>query len=270
MKGGTVPKGYLWAAASGDTAADFGIKSDAKAPDGGISVEAFKIGKTEVRYELWYIVKEWGEGHGYTFKKKGRAGKSGGEGTFPVSPDKDEPVTTVGWRDVVVWCNAYSEITGKEPVYYADSAGTTLLKDATATSTVNGAKKLDRNGYRLPTEAEWEYAARGGVPSDAIGSAWTYTYAGSNSAAAVAWYNIDTDTIHTTNPVGQKAANSAGLCDMSGNVYEWCFDSCYSGERRVMRGGSWGHPQDGCLVAYRRSDSPSKADDGLGFRVVCR
>jgi formylglycine-generating enzyme required for sulfatase activity len=262
MRGGTIASGNKWAAAKGTMNAD---NPGAKAPEEGISVAPFHIGKTEVRYELWYIVREWGEGHGYTFKNKGNVGGDGTPGALPVDPEKDEPVAMVSWRDVVVWCNAYSEITGKDAVY-RDSSNN-VLKDSTQSveSQINESKIVLYNGYRLPTETEWEYAARGGVPGS--GEPWTYTYAGSDTVGAVAWHSGNSD--NTPHPVGQKTANSAGLYDMSGNVFEWCFDP-YPDTFRVFRGGGWFSNETYCSVAYRSSNNPDFVRNRLGFRVVCR
>ena len=133
--------------------------------------------------------------------------------------------------------------------------------------------KTDKN-FRLPTEAEWEYAARGG----SLGRG--YKYAGSNSLDEVAWYSDNSGA--QTQPVGRKKANELGLYDMSGNVWEWCADwhgrygstaqsnpkGPSSGSERVYRGGSWDEGADGCRVALRFDAPPGSPDNVQGFRVA--
>ena len=128
--------------------------------------------------------------------------------------------------------------------------------------------------YRLPTEAEWEYAARGGNRSKG------FIYAGSNNIEEVAWYSGNAGS--KTHPVGQKKANELGLFDMSGNVWEWCADwygdypsqpqadptGPESGSNRVYRGGSWGLGPQGCRVAYRTGRLPDVRHFYLGFRLA--
>jgi formylglycine-generating enzyme required for sulfatase activity len=129
--------------------------------------------------------------------------------------------------------------------------------------------------YRLPTEAEWEYAARGGPPGKQ-----NFVYAGSDKIDEVAWYDGNSD--RKTHPVGQKKANALGLFDMSGNVWEWCNDwfGDYSAENqrnpkgpdsgsgRVYRGGGWGINASYCRVAYRRTYTLERLDLNVGFRLA--
>ena len=137
-------------------------------------------------------------------------------------------------------------------------------------------KELDSltgQNFRLPTEAEWEYAARGGKNKN------SYKYSGSNDLADVAWYGDNSSS--ETHDVGQKSPNSLGLYDMSGNVWEWCYDlygdypsghqsnpkGPDSGSRRVIRGGSWNDSARQCRVSYRYGSTPSYRSSSVGFRL---
>ena len=141
---------------------------------------------------------------------------------------------------------------------------------------INKLNGLTGQHFRLPTEAEWEYAARGGNSSN------DYEYAGSNNIASVAWYRDNSG--ENTHEVGQKMPNELGLYDMSGNVWEWCQDwykkysssaqvnprGPSSGSRRVYRGGSWYDWDSNCRVLYRDNNSPdNRGSRGLlGFRLA--
>jgi formylglycine-generating enzyme required for sulfatase activity len=170
----------------------------------------------------------------------------------------------VSWYDAVEFCNKKSRAEGLTPCY--SGIGENIKCNFSA------------NGYRLPTEAEWEYAARGGVKTHDRAS---LTYAGSNSIDAVAWY--DSNSGNKTHPVGGKQANELGIHDMSGNVWEWCndwYDKNYysnsprnnprgaaSGSYRVLRGGSWNSHVFYCRVANRFNINPGRSYFCYGFRI---
>ncbi|MDO5341223.1 MAG: SUMF1/EgtB/PvdO family nonheme iron enzyme [Bacteroidia bacterium] len=139
---------------------------------------------------------------------------------------------------------------------------------------VSKLNRLTGANFRLPTEAEWEYAARGGNKSKG------YKYSGSNSIGDVAWY--DDNSGSKTHPVGTKSPNELGIYDMSGNVYEWCqdwYDSYGSGSQtnpqwpssgsyRVHRGGGWGNLARRCRVSDRDCSTPDDRRSNLGFRLA--
>ena len=180
------------------------------------------------------------------------------------------PVINVTWWDAVEFCNWLSEREGLPKAYDDDGR----LLDATGKAT----DKLERvPGFRLPTEAEWEYAARGGNKSEG------HKYAGSDDVDEVAWYSENSGI--KTREVGKKAPNELGIHDMSGNVWEWCSDwyeedyygyspnvNPYNTEgdyERVMRGGSAGLNETFARVTHRDYLEPSSAGNAVGFRI-CR
>ena len=189
-----------------------------------------------------------------------------GDGTAGIG--SDYPVYYVTWFNAIEYCNRRSRQEGLTPCYSYSNYGTNTDNwpsgwnvDNNNHSNVNCAWNVD--GYRLPRETEWEYAARGGLQTHG------YIYSGSNDIDAVAWHWDNWGAAHrSTHTVGDKLANELGLYDMSGNVWEWCWDM-YDGSSRVFRGGSWNHLAHRCTVSYRNFDIAKTRYSYVGFRV-CR
>jgi len=180
----------------------------------------------------------------------------------------NRPVINVSWWDAIAYCNWLSDMEGLPRAY--DNEGNLIDKEGTPT---NDPSKVI--GYRLPTEAEWEYAARGGTKSKA------YRYAGSNILGFVAWHNSNSGG--KTREVGRRSSNELGLHDMSGNVWEWCsdwYDSMYysrspstnpynseSAVYKVARGGCWSSSELTCRVSARYPFRPDEPSNRVGFRI---
>ena len=155
----------------------------------------------------------------------------------------NHPITDVSWFDAIDFCNLLSQISALEPCYTILSAEVVEFHAA-------------RNGYRLPTEAEWQWACMAGTtaPKDLDASAW--------------YLNNSSDSPHA---VGQKQPNDWGLYDMIGNVWEWCwdlFDPEIYGTYRVFRGGGWLDAAHACRASSRRKSHPTFKIDDLGFRLA--
>jgi len=183
------------------------------------------------------------------------------------------PVENVSWYNAVEYCNRRSQHEGLIPAYTIDKSKSDP-NNSNAYDDVKWVVTWNRNanGYRLPTEAEWEYACRADTT--------TAYNTGASISDNTGWYFDNSDG--TTHPVGQKPPNAWGLYDMHGNVWEWCWDwygddasgtqtdpvGAPSGSGRVYRGGSWGTTAQFVRSANWNDATPSGRDAGLGFRVV--
>jgi formylglycine-generating enzyme required for sulfatase activity len=235
------------------------------------------IGETEVTKGLFDAVMGIGHSNGFT-----------------VNPERGAadllPVEQISWYDTIVFCNKLSIKDGKEPVYSVSGMsdwenlayGSIPASDDT---TWNAASQdLSKNGYRLPTEAEWMWAAMG-ADKTVLPNTTGYRKAfagstGSNSIDDYAWYSGNEGS--KTHQTGYKTANELGLKDMSGNVWEWCGDwygtistgtltdpaGAALGMFRVLRGGGWNADGLYCTAAARGSTYPDIRDSSLGFRLV--
>jgi formylglycine-generating enzyme required for sulfatase activity len=227
-------------------------------PVRSVTLSAFQISETEVTQAQWVSVM--------------------GSNPSYFNTCSTCPVERVSWFDAVVFCNRLSELQGKTPCYYSDAAFGQVYGKSGSSWTLPNAGSVFINsaagGYRLPTEAEWEYAARGGSSSRG------YKYSGSNNVDEVAWQSSNSGV--KTQPVGQKNANELGLYDMSGNAFEWCADwyGDYSsgaqtnpkgpstGLYRVLRGGGWRDDAGYCRSADRNYGFPDFRGYLVGFRLV--
>jgi len=256
-------------------------------PQHTVYVSAFYIDKYEVASNLWREVYTWATNRGYSF------------GNYWSVKAPNHPIHSVDWYDAIAWCNARSQREGFTPCY--TNADGTVYTNA-AVDSFSGGCNWAADGYRLPTEAEWEKAARGGVayrrfPWDDVN---TIQHARANYNANPSTYAYDTSpttgthpTYKTigvypfTSPVGAFAPNRYGLYDMAGNVFEWCWDwygsSYYASSPttnptgppgpltyRVLRGGSWDFSAGFARVAYRYEFFPQSSNNFVGFRCVRR
>jgi uncharacterized repeat protein (TIGR02543 family) len=248
-----------------------------------VTLDAYYIGKYEVTKAEWDEVRTWGLSNGYTDLAAG-SGKA-----------SNHPVQTITWYDMVKWCNARSQKEGLTPAYYTNDAQTTIYKTGDVDVT-NAQVNWSANGYRLPTEAEWEKAARGGLSGKRFPWGDTISHSQANYQASSNFsYDFSgsvnnyhptyaTEPSPYTSPVGAFAANGYGLHDMAGNVWEWCWDwygtyaagsqtnprGSTSGTTRVGRGGGWHYGPLICRVAWRYGfeSIPTYSNMDFGFRVA--
>ena len=244
-----------------------------------IYVSGFYMDTNLVSYGLWTNVYAFAAANGYGFNNAG-SGKNNAT---------NQPVQTVDWYDCVKWCNARSEQAGLTPVYYTDAGLAQLYQTGEVTPYVNWVA----NGFRLPTEAEWEKAARGGLSGRRFpwgnridenqanyrGNTNGYSYDfGPNGYNAIGLIGGSPGT----SPVGSFDVNGFGLYDMAGNILEWCWDrygtpygqptptnptGSATGSARVLRGGYWLTYADSARCSYRNFGNPSNGV-GVGFRCV--
>ena len=262
----------------GDT---FGDGGSFELPLHTVHVSAFYMDKFEVTKALWDDVYLWAITHGYSFQY-GALGKA-----------NTHPAQTITWYDAVLWCNARSEKEGRTPAYYTSLQQTNVYRSG-QTNVQNDWVNWS-SGYRLPTEAEWEKAARGGpgghrfpwADTDNI----THSRANYFSATNYLYDTSPTRGYHptfiagvspSTSPVGYFAPNGYGVYDLAGNVWEWCWDwygpyssgpqtdprGPTSGSYRVNRGGSWLSFASDSRAANRYFFSQSGRGNHLGFRSV--
>ncbi len=214
-------------------------------PPHQVKVSSFLMGKTEVTQDQ--------------YRKVMGANPS----VFGAEADAGaRPVENLSWFDAIAFCNALSELEGFEKVYSIDGARV--------------AADFSKSGYRLPTEAEWEFAARGGQVGKGT------AFAGAEDASKVAWYEANSGG--GTKPTASLSPNELGLHDMSGNVWEWCWDwygpfdgqprseptGPASGEAKAIRGGGWYNASAFSRIALGSAAKPETKDLGIGFRVVRR
>ncbi|MCQ2973651.1 MAG: formylglycine-generating enzyme family protein [Bacteroidales bacterium] len=221
-----------------------------EAPEHKVTLNSFLMSKTEITFELYDL---FCEATGVEKPDDGRFGRG------------QMPAVNVSWNNAIMFCNWLSKCEGLDKYYQTkiDSLGMTV-------SIIEGA-----NGYRLPTEAEWEYAARGGNTKK------SYSYSGSNDYNKVAWCRRNCSS---PKQVATKEPNSLGLYDMSGNAWEWVWDyydrNYYKnspednpkgpekGNTRVYRGGNWNSNLDDMRMTGRYFFAPNKSTNMIGFRIV--
>lgn len=302
-----------------------------------IKLSPYAIGTHEVTYKLWKEVYDWAVNHNYTFANSGQKGGASEGNYIEAEHHEEEPVTMVSWRDAIVWCNAYTEKQNNgdtsECVYTYSGQ---VLKDAVSfegenkTGNFHADKaecNLTKKGFRLPTDTEWEFAARyqgtNGINAQQFGNIYlTHINSGSGALKPLGFFGIEengiawaerrdelnrvavykqwwngsgdddmTPPVTGTAKTGSREPNALGLYDMSGNVWEWCWDwydddpsandgaytvsgiivnpkGAAGGLNRTGRGGSWFNSMQMQSVGQRSKWAPSFAKNNRGFRLA--
>jgi sulfatase modifying factor 1 len=273
-----IPSGMALISAGAFTMGD-NLDGESDATPISVTVSGFYMDVNLVSYSQWQTVYNWATSHGYGFDNAG-SGKA-----------TNHPVQTVYWYDVVKWSNARSQQAGLSPVYYTDAGLTQVYMNGDTNAVYSN---WAASGYRLPTEAEWEKAARGGLSGQRFPWGNTISESQANYYGNTGFsYDLGPNgynaigsiggTSPATSPVGSFAPNGYGLYDMAGNVYEWCWDwygtpygqptttnptGPASGSNRVLRGGAWVNYASSARCACRFNYFPVSANYYFGFRCV--
>lgn len=245
-----------------------------------VDISSFYIDTNLVTYSKWRAIFAYATNIGYGFDNVGSARNN----------VTNQPILSLNWYDAVKWCNARSQTAGLTPVYYTDPAFTQVYTNG---DTDEVYPNWAVNGYQLPTEAQWEKAARGGLSAQRFPWGNTISEGQANYFSTNLFSydfgpegyntNFDSGSQPYTSPVGYFRANGYGLNDMAGNLLEWCWDwygtpygqpttnnptGASSGFFRVVRGGYWGVYCSVARTAYRTPSAPASSGNYIGLRCV--